>query len=94
MTVQRFTKRQNRITYAMQVTLWSLAVLDRVPAIRHVHMYERVPATMPSSDKYAYCTVFKYRRHLSIVACLIAVGDNILHCVLAVMTVIITVLRE
>ena len=41
-----------------------------------------------------YQTGFKYHRNLCIVTFVITVGNNILHCVSAVMTVVITVLRK
>ena len=41
-----------------------------------------------------YCTEFMYCRNLYIVAFVITIGNNVLHCVLAVMTVVITMLQK
>ena len=45
-------------------------------------------------EHHMYGTAFKYRRYLSVVALATTVGNNTLHCVSAVMTVVITVLRK
>lgn len=42
-------------------------------------------------DSVTYRTVFKYRVCISIVAIVMTVGNNILHGVLAVVTVVVTV---
>ena len=43
---------------------------------------------------FVYCIGFKYRRNLRIIALVIMVGNNILHYVSAVSTVVIMVLRK
>ena len=42
---------------------------------------------------FVYRTIFKYRRYSSIIAFVITVGNNILHRVLAVVTVVTAILR-
>ena len=47
---------------------------------RHFGFYYLAEEAIEVVQSFLYRTVFKYRRYVSIVACIVTAGNNILHC--------------